>query len=127
MSCEPPDFIEEFIKARLDEDQQIAVRACLDFEYEDWTAVGDSVDAVSEFNVAHPVRETYNEGVAVHVARHDPARLLRQCDALRTLVGYHAGGVCGFGDNNECLHCDLLPTIAAIWSDHELFDPGWRQ
>ncbi|WP_018658471.1 DUF6221 family protein [Actinomadura flavalba] len=60
----------EFVLARLDEDEA-AARAAVDFDHgvTDWTDDGDPTD--------------------VHIARHDPAQVLRSVSATRRLLTLH--------------------------------------
>lgn len=55
-----------------------------------------------------------------HIARHDPARVLAQCKAHRTIVEYatdqHTGGI----EFDE-----ILRALASIYADREGFDPRW--
>lgn len=101
----------------------------------------------------------FPQGNADHIARHDPARVLRQVMAMRSLVALieaerhfyvdedtwyscpqasepdnpEPGSGCG-NENRAGLSCDCgldkrvferLAAIAAIWSDHQDYDPEW--
>ena len=74
-------------------------------------------------------------------ARHDPARVLRQVEAMRRVVGphgpddYYGCALCATGDSCGCCPpspddyangCPTLRTLAGIWSDHADYDPAWR-
>lgn len=63
---------------------------------------------------------------AAHVARHDPARVLADCEALRKVVELH------WADFDECRECHAddypCPTLLALalpWRDHPEFREEW--
>lgn len=134
--------IEEFIEARLDEDEQIA-QAAAENKGEWWTAVdpfsGDEPDRVEGSGVT-AVAYDLTVNPARQIARHDPARVLRQVAATRELFerakpwpkcrghpgpwmphGDYGPGFCGTPEE-----ADSLRVIAAIWSDHPDFQPEWN-
>ena len=121
--------IVEFIEARIAEDEKVA-RAAAEMDGEMWSAVdpfgGESPDRVEGEGVS-TVGYDMHEDVAPHVARHDPARVLRQCTALRAALasaqdlfeeGYSAD------DAEQFLTSELAP-MAAIWSDHPDYQSDW--
>ncbi|WP_127572758.1 DUF6221 family protein [Georgenia faecalis] len=65
--------------------------------------------------------------VAEHIASHDPARVLAECAAHRAIVER-----CGPYDDiqvrrqTRTLAGDVLRALAAVYSDHEDFDPAWK-
>jgi hypothetical protein len=64
---------------------------------------------------------------ATHIARHDPARVLAWCAAMRAIVerlGWPYDWPIS-GAMNE-LEEDVLRLLAQIWADHPDFDPSWR-
>jgi hypothetical protein len=115
--------IEEFIEARIAEDEQAAARASIEYEYETWTASEDSVSTITNSNIAHTVEATYNSDVADHIARHDPARAMRQCAAIRELINVASDVDALYSIAAEDAADSIRRTIAAIWSDH----PDYRQ
>lgn len=77
---------------------------------------------------------------ARHIARHDPARVLRDVEAKRALLAKHARGDFpydpedGPGDYSwtercdgchEVTPCSTMRLLAAPFSDHADFDPSW--
>lgn len=76
-----------------------------------------------------------------HIARHDPARVLAQCEALRAVVeradvecvctthGHDRADDCA-----QCVACNAVATadgyvladLAGIWSDHPDYRDEWR-
>lgn len=78
-------------------------------------------------------------GPGGHIARHDPARVLREVEAKRRVLARHheeshvSGPICrgcGFtGDLDEprnFIHeCEELQDLAAAWSDHPSYRSEW--
>jgi hypothetical protein len=125
--------VTEFVGARLAEDEAAADRAA-SAEHE-WSIPFDYID---------------------HAARHDPARVLAQCAAMRKIVEdltaerhevvedcwYTCAGATEEHDGGECCDenrrgtgCDCgrdtrvnrrLGILASIWSDHSDFREEWR-
>ncbi|WP_280244529.1 DUF6221 family protein [Nocardia abscessus] len=123
--------IEEFIEARLAEDEQIARES--DTGDGEWF-YDDRFDRVETSD-----ENLYTLHHSEHIARHDPARVLRQTAALRDLYeralperecrghpgpwmhcGDYGPGYCGMPDE-----ADALRVIAAIWSNHPDYQPEW--
>ncbi|WP_371053639.1 DUF6221 family protein [Rhodococcus gordoniae] len=138
--------IVEFLEARIAEDEAIA-REAIDpdrpgthWKWEAPDDYGDDPEAplwlrtVEEFPTtsgvgdlpAFPVGYDFmaspsSRGMA-HIARHDPARVLRQCAALRGLVEWHVH-INGSSVDDIEYPIELLTYLAGIWSDH----PDYRQ
>jgi hypothetical protein len=110
-----------FLNARLDEDETAARAAARG----PWMS-GTGTDAVAE-----------------HVARHDPARVLREVAVKRAIVEFYVEPPNGFRTGNAEAISDaegergrapgLLTVIeaialdlAAVWSDHPDYDPAWK-
>lgn len=128
-----------FIRARLDEDGQLARAASRDGEAWAYTGTGVYVAGTN-----HPIAvgpwdgELPDEGP--HIARHDPARVLRQVEAMRATVQLHSGvhecpewnwldpdfpddpreTVTGWSEE-----CPTLRALSSIWSDHPEYQEGW--
>lgn len=123
--------IEKFIAARLDEDEEGARAA----GSAPWTAdgLGVHVDPRAVAANKHAFRAEYIASVghdryAQHIARHDPARVLRQCAALRSVLDTYRL----FNETRDypaeawiAMRDGALRPIAAIWSDHRDYDPSW--
>lgn len=64
-----------------------------------------------------------------HIARHDPARVLVECEAKRRIVGRHdvvdAAGGCAFC--GEPAPCEHLRILASVYADHLDYRAEWRQ
>ncbi|MBF6332398.1 DUF6221 family protein [Nocardia transvalensis] len=106
--------IEEFIEARLAEDEQIAQAAAgapWSAPMPPWVHVEAKAIAADKERLGHLgyVGTIDRDIDRTHVIRHDPAHVLRQCAALRTALKT--------GKTTK--------EIAAIWSDHSDYEPGW--
>ena len=114
-----------------DPDAQLWLRTAEEF------ATTSGVGPLPAFPLGFEFKAEPSRGMA-HIARHDPARVLAECEAKRRIVGLH---VCACpdptcGDCGECsgLHhadptpapCDTLRLLALPYADHEDYDEGWR-
>lgn len=129
------DDLVAFLKARLDEDEA-GVRA-LTVPHDWHTAPGDDPEWTDEELVCMwpPEFHTPYEqdkhwrgvtipgpDVAAHVARHDPARVLREVAAKRRIVDRYAW-LREHGDTGDATW--VLPLIAAVYADHPDYRPEW--
>lgn len=118
------DDLVQWLGAQLDEDEAIAIRAA---ELGPW-ALGDSPDddpkAVYQGEYGSTLIECPRPADAAHVARHDPARVLRDIDAKRQLLddlvrAAESVGSEWFGD--RALHLLALP-----FADRPGYRDEWR-
>jgi hypothetical protein len=119
------DGVVAFLKARLDEDEKAAKAAQAPSPWR--AAVHESDTWIVTDATGEPL--IYDEGTpsleeAAHIARHDPARVLREVMVLRAVVDEMARTVNGeFIDEGErVIAAGVLRDLAAIWSDPP---PGW--
>jgi hypothetical protein len=77
-----------------------------------------------------------DDHLAAHIARHDPARVLREVTAKRAIVTRYAAVRRAFGDREGGLWPDVtrrekshayatLCDLAGIWSDHPDYQDEW--
>lgn len=155
--------IEEFIRARLDEDEAAARAAGGDrWAYDTSAALSAAAngevyrpDSTREYSYGNGhIGHEYSyvtcdsEGLTpavelaegVHIARHDPARVLRQVAALRLWFDLaRPGRECrghpgpwlphddyGPGYCRQPHEGDPLRMIAAIWDDHPDYQEDWK-
>lgn len=159
------DNLIAFIKARLEEDEAAAKKAVPGpWRWADWTAMFGTLE--QERNtlehspgsppfpaVAERDRETTRvlrledpleidpdqEASAEHIARHDPARVLREVEAKRAIVAAHQPGSSG-GPCSVCIAdrrswqddwcpdpwpCETVRKLVSIWSDHPAYRAEW--
>jgi hypothetical protein len=113
------DDLAEFIAARLSEDEAMAQAA--------------QQDAVPVGELANQAGPCVTEAGYTHIARHDPARVLREVATKRRLIGrYRAALAARAADYDPP---DYDPTLgalhgqmrdeAATWSDHPDYRPEW--
>jgi hypothetical protein len=146
--------IVQFLAARLQEDEDTARATLIDVHGSgDWRAddqpVALTVDLyrVRDVNarpVVEAVKSLYGdegpaeplyvdgEAIAAHVARHDPARVLREIEAKRKILLFHQD----YARNNphDCIqrayydletYCWTIQHLAAAYSDHPDYREEW--
>lgn len=117
--------VEEFIRARLAEDEDIAAGAIRGPRRPGW-----SEDYGQEFMVVVGVRDGVPDCVvrstdeSRHIARHDPARVLRQTPVLRAVVELIEGMVSATQQSGA--EDAVLYPLAEIWSEHPDYRDEWR-
>lgn len=116
----------EFVLVRLGEDAAIATGAGLRCGgatwrltqlYDDVSLTADRVVTVDGRPVTMPDVQSDDGDVATHIARHDPARAVRQAEAMRWVVDWLIGL-----DDAEV----VLRKLALVWQDHADFRGEWR-
>jgi hypothetical protein len=127
----------EFLAARLDEDEAAAKACQSPSPWSPGTGLpGDSWIVTDD--TGEPV--VYDEGTptveeARHIARHDPARVLREVEAKRKILDRWAKSAADPRDIRLVAHADLEGNLALLWvvrqlaavySDHPDYDPAWR-
>jgi hypothetical protein len=128
------DDLRAFVAARLDEDEAAALAAAEG----SWSFVGyDDPGWAIVANDEHEVVSRSGSDDASHIARHDPARVLREVAAKRAIVELHQPNEDGCSlcflviddpahiGEWEAFPCRTLRQLAAVWSDHPDFDPNW--
>ena len=126
------DELVEWLRAQLEIDEEIA-RAAAHYEAGNWTTKGghpvsvadelveqaDTFERVVVFDEGSPSEEQ-----AHHIAEHDPARVLREIDAKRRIIGRinsHAA-VMGWDE----VHGDVLRSLALPYADRPGYEESWR-
>ncbi|MFD3999866.1 DUF6221 family protein [Streptomyces rubiginosohelvolus] len=147
------DALVAFVKARLDDDERVACAARDDVGEAEWIGSqesghpwryqhqgvwGEHDGLCSE---APPVAETASRPVQDHIARHDPARTLREIEAKRQLLDEHQDvndGSCGTcvdgkwgypthgGSSPQSYPCRTLRLLALPYSGHPEYKEAWR-
>jgi hypothetical protein len=149
--------ITEFLLARVAEDEASAKAASpgpwkVDSEdYAETIYAGDGYNSVVSGGRWGGEASCFDKTEdALHIARHDPARVLRQCEAIRRIVEEHQvewpepchcgrehtptmPGMCKacysttrrVGEDFSA-PCETLCILASFWSDHPDFDPAWN-
>ena len=126
--------IVEFLKARLAEDESDA-RAAADVDGARWNAADpfsgngfDRVEGSGDTTVGYDM----HSGTCPHVARHDPARVLREIAAKRRIVeGYRiARSALDQTDSpglraGSCASFVACLALASAYSDHPDFKADW--
>jgi hypothetical protein len=109
------DDLVAFITARLDEDERCARGAERNSVGAEWTAVD--------------LQSGYDARMDEHIARHDPARVLREVAAKRRILAAAAeySPELEHGDNGEWAFDLVVRELAAAWSDHPDYRAEWCQ
>jgi hypothetical protein len=133
------DDLVAFLRARLDEDEATA-RAAFGFDPE-WqieaakNPAHRSYRSVVRSAQSEVITDDIDDGPAVHIARHDPARALREVEAKRRILEIHYDyrGVCPtcFSLRNppiqrEPYPCDTARMLALPYADHPDYRAEWR-
>ena len=119
----------DFLLARIAEDEE-AARACVDEEADVFEAHEDDADwhvsVKGGMHVANLGRTTWHGTgeLARHIARHDPARVLAECEAKRRIVENHLRHEPGQGGYGASRHAVRL--LSAVYADHPDFREEWR-
>jgi hypothetical protein len=120
---------------QLDEDEQIARTATERQPYDEWDAVGagDHDDVARSYwevvKIARMAQSPAARALAIHIAAHDPARVLREIDAKRRIIRAHAKWCQGdceakYPDGGfDAAHYWSLKALAAVYADR----PGYRE
>jgi hypothetical protein len=139
-----------FVRAQLDEDERVARRATAGAWVETITE-GRSVCGVQALGRLNGIPATSVPGWAdaVHIARHDPARVLAEVEAKRRLLDLHEPyqALYGVAKVPQCSHCSELchsrsglgcdnpdapypcPTVRLLalpYAGREGYDETWR-
>jgi predicted Zn-ribbon and HTH transcriptional regulator len=138
-----------FIERRLDEDERLARDALHPDAVSPGEWVTEQHGTHSEPNRCHIAEDRRGHYWSVafevfipnaeHMARHDPARVLREVEAKRRVLARHHeeshvyGQICrgcGFeGDNEDPRNfideCEELRDLASVWSDHPDYRTEW--
>ena len=122
-----------FLDARMDEDEAAAKVAAgvagPDWTWETGLSAGEATDYVTGTD-GTLLLDTLGgiESEAPHVARHDPARVLREVEAGRALIAEYRRALEKAPGNRPLLNTlrRLISSRAAVWSDHPDYDPAWR-
>jgi hypothetical protein len=117
--------IVEFLEARLTEDE-LTARAAADASPE-WQAYYDYRDVkdldghfVVQADSHHPTTAQ-----AAHIARHSPARALRECEAKRAIIAdFLRRDALGDLPGRSAVE-DTLKALSAVYSRHQDYDPAW--
>jgi hypothetical protein len=115
----------EFLEAHLFEDELMANAAIESAA--DWYvfyAYRDIKDGDGQYVVLADGQYP-TAGQAAHIARHSPARILRQCEAARVVIAEFLR-LDALGDLSGCAVAETaLKQLASVHSDHVDFDQTW--
>jgi hypothetical protein len=131
----------EFLTARLDEDEAAAKAASRfnRWHVEPWysdPAEHKRADVWGNTGAQITGNGALDAEDAIHIARHDPARVLREAGAKRKILAdviplieemdQQIASEFGIDPEQEDAHLPLLRILAAIYSDHPDYDETWK-
>lgn len=126
--------IVEFLEARIAEDEAVARGVASDGEWTSGSTYGMFVSI--EARSWTVVSGEWERRDANHIARHDPARILREVAAKRAIIKAYVDADIKAHDTYN-FHEDILngesngletavEALAICWSDHPDFNEEWR-
>jgi hypothetical protein len=110
----------EFLTARLAEDEAAANRVSGHWRLE---TTGEIV--ASDGTYAEVCAEAHWTGVGHHIARHDPARVLREVEAKRKILAARGAAIGAYDAGYDAALQFAMGALAVIWDDHPDYDPAW--
>jgi len=135
----------EFLLARIAEDEDVARAACLRAstryrphpEITRWRYVEDEEVVFDyDFGDSWPhyvtmdnegIHASVNEVTGRHIARHDPARVLAECETKRRIVDLCSDRVSHSAVGGRgCTECGVLSTLALPYADHPDYLQEWK-
>ncbi|WP_405611291.1 DUF6221 family protein [Streptomyces sp. NBC_01508] len=128
------DELVQFLRARYDEEAALASEATQETTGR-WTTreTGNGDTFVEDDDGAQilPTVRTLGVPQYQHIARHDPARVLRGIEAKRAIVVEHDTESWAIGDRlHDCQWtkwpCRTLRLLAAEYADHPDYQEAWR-
>ncbi len=134
--------IVDFIEARIDEDEAAAQAATVGGGPK-WAAAGEPGESGDLIDAEHGGFVAWNRDEhafqnhedAVHIARHDPARVLRDCEAKRAIVQLYRDAwvqsTTGRGSREKAGAVFVIQAalfaLAGAYSDHPNYREEWAQ
>ena len=131
-----PGSLVAFLRARLDKDEAVARRV-----KSSWRQVGETgVIVASDGGRAEECANGNWTGIAEHIVRHDPPRVLAEVESKRRIIELHAleyrerpERVLGEADDPFCAECsgegfpcETLRLLALPYADHPDYREEWR-
>lgn len=115
----------EFLRARLDEDEEVARAAAREMDGESWDAYFIFREGIS-ISTDGPVEErdgyiSHHEETS-HISRHDPSRVLREVEAKRQILWLYEGGDAYERSVMEA----AIEAMAAIYAEHPDCLDKWK-
>ena len=121
----------EFLLARIAEDETVAEAAAAHAPGGEWRAYDpdEGTERAGRFGcvVTGGMHPTAWPQHAAHIARHDPARVLAECEAKRRIVADYAHLTTVPGHGAMASHSGwILRQLAAVYCDHPDYLPEWK-
>jgi len=113
--------LSQFLLARIAEDEAVARAATQSAKWWDWPGRDGRREAKVRAHEDPYIALNVTNGDATHIARHDPARVLAECDAKRRIVAMMDDP---HRDTYEVYA--VLRALALPYADHDDYDEAWR-
>ena len=115
-----------FLNARLDEDEATAKASVMpEWMISESGEFGYIVAAVGTETTGESIADAWQEDVAVHIARHDPARVLREVEAKRAMLAELTRWPFDYRPGcNDPIRL-FVHLLAAPYSDHPVWRAQW--
>ena len=118
----------EFVAARLDEDEAAAKAVTFRSRFE---ADGHHVHSPGGLgSPPMPLADVIDAETAAHIARHDPARVLREVAVMRAILEHCARADGDSPRDRERGRWDssneTMRILGTIWHDHPDYRPEWK-
>lgn len=122
--------ITEFLRARLDDDEAYALMAFADHNEAgpEWSEPWNG--GVLTGGRGGEVVDTFDSGLSSHMARHDPARVLREVAAKRAILLQYTDAVTDWEEDREAPDAVsalriVVRLMASVYSDHPDYQQEW--
>jgi hypothetical protein len=132
------DDLVAFMRDRLDDDEQAARRV-----NSSWRQIGETGVIASDGDRAEECANGNWTGIAEHIVRHDPVRVLADIEVKRELIKLHKSAKLSYLPSRErgCVtcstaqawdaqageaNCQTLRLLALPYADHPDYRDAWR-
>jgi hypothetical protein len=116
-----------WLRAQLDEDERVARAVAGSGRWVKYSEGGDGA-AIETEPGGDPGAIIGDDAMATHIARHNPARVLAEVEAKRSILEMHEEGD-KHGDCAICFAvwpCGTLKALAWPYADRPGYDEAWR-
>jgi hypothetical protein len=132
------DDLTKWLKDCLDEDEKTATAVFRDHTWSAYIEGGDDGWAIEGAHSGEPSCIVGDEAMAAHIARHDPARVLREVQAKRRIIDWYeterrvadeSSGVGAdklWGGGRESALKHVVRQLALPFSDRPGYQDRWR-
>lgn len=123
------DDLITWLRAQLDDDERVATAIFHDHTWSAYIEGGDDGWAIEGAHSGEPSCIVCDEAMAAHIARHDPARVLREVEAKRRLLDECEAAVAfsSSPDTPAGGYASALMAAARLMTEGFSDRPGYRE